>query len=311
MDSVDKRHVFAGLWSAAWAYRRRTLLALLLLVLAKAAGVAVPLVLKAIVDQFSQPDKMVEAVTHVGPVALPGGTSILVIPVFLLLSYALLRFCGTLFTELRDLVFAPVTQRIVADYSERSFAHLLSLSPRFHVQRNTGSLIRDVERGTSGIGFLLGAGLFTLVPTLVELAAVLAVMARGYSLWFTAVILATFCVYAALTMRLTQQRELRQRRVNEMDSRANGRLVDSLLNYETVKTYAREDYERRRYAEICAQWVRGTIRNQRTLSALHISQGAVIAAGVATVMLLAGQLTMRGAMTVGDLVLVNAYVIQI
>ena len=309
--SADKRRVFAGLWAAAWAYRRRTLLAVALLVLAKAAGVAVPFLLKAIVDRFSHPAGLVEAVAPGMPAAAQGNASVLVVPVFLLLAYALVRFLGTLFTELRDLVFAPVTQRTTTAYAERSFAHLLALDPRFHVQRNTGSLIRDVERGTAGVGFLLGAGLFTVVPTLVEFAAVLAVMALGYSLWFTAAILVTFCVYAVLTLRLTQRRELRQRRVNEMDSRANGRLVDSLLNYETVKTHAREDYERRRYAEICAPWVQGRIGNQRTLSALHIGQGAVIAAGVAAVMLLAGQQTVRGAMSVGDLVLVNAYLIQI
>ena len=194
-----------------------------------------------------------------------------------------------------------MTRRTVIAFSQRTFSHLLSLNPKFHTQRNTGSLIRDVERGTSGVGFLLGAGLFTVVPTLVEFAAVLGVMAYGYSLWFTLVIVVTFVVYAALTMGLTQRRELRQRRVNEMDSRANGRLVDTLLNYETVKTYARERFERDRYLAICDQWVVGSIQNQRALSVLHISQSAVIAAGVAAVMLLAGQQTVRGAMTVGDL----------
>ncbi|GHC69295.1 hypothetical protein GCM10007320_02590 [Pseudorhodoferax aquiterrae] len=307
MDSATGKHpVFAGLWAAAWARPRRTLLALGLLLSAKAAAVAVPWLLKAVVDRFSQPQQLLEQ-------APAGGASLhaLVLPVFLLLAYALLRFAATLFTELRDLVFVPVRQWTVTGYAERSFAHLLSLGPRFHVQRNTGALIRDVERGTAGIGFLLGAGLFTVLPTLVEFAAVLFVMARGYSLWFTAAILATFGVYAALTVRLTRRRELRQRRVNDMDSRANGRLVDSLLNYETVKAYARESDERQRYAEICAQWAQDSIVNQHALSALHIGQGAVIAAGVAAVMLLAGQETVRGAMTVGDLVLVNAYLIQI
>jgi ATP-binding cassette subfamily B protein len=309
--AVDKRRVFAGLWAAAWIYRRRTLLAIALLILAKAAAVSVPLLLKAVVDEFSRPEALAEPLTGINAPPLPTGSLLVVLPVFLLLGYALLRFCGTLFTELRDLVFAPVTQRTVTAFSERCFAHLMALSPRFHVQRNTGSLIRDVERGTAGIGFLLGAGLFTIVPTLVEFVAVLAVMAAGYSLWFTLVIMVTFCVYASLTVLLTRKRELRQRRVNEMDSQANGRLVDSLLNYETVKTYAREDYERQRYAEICTRWVRSSISNQRSLSVLHIGQSAVIAAGVAAVMLLAAQETVRGAMTVGDLVLVNSYVIQI
>ncbi|SHM50211.1 ABC transporter transmembrane domain-containing protein [Rhizobacter sp. OV335] len=312
--AVDRRQVFTGLWEAAWAHRGRALQALVLLVLAKAAGVVVPLVLKAIVDQFSRPETLVAPSAVVGAAGAAGTAGppvALVIPVFLLLGYAALRFMGTLFTELRDLVFAPVAQRTVTAVSQRSFAHLMALSPRFHVQRNTGQLIREVERGTGGVGFLLGAGLFTVVPTLVEFVAVLAVLAFNYSGWFTLILIATFVVYATLTMLLTQKRELRQRRVNEMDSRANGRLVDSLLNYETVKTHAREDYERQRYAEICEHWVAGTVANQRTLSALHISQSAAIACGVAAVMLLAAEQMVRGAMTVGDLVLLNAYVIQV
>ncbi|MFL6664893.1 MAG: ABC transporter transmembrane domain-containing protein [Rhizobacter sp.] len=304
-DDIKTDSVFAGLWHAAWQYRWRTLLAVGLLVLAKIAGVIVPLVLKAIVDRFSRPEGLRNPAGDAGP------TAMLVLPVFLLLGYALLRFSGTLFTELRDVVFARVTQRTVRRFAAQTFAHLLTLSPRFHVQRNTGSLIRDVERGTAGIGFLLGAGLFTVVPTLVELVAVLTVMAAGYSLWFTMLIVITFVVYASYTMSMTSKRAVRQRSVNEMDSKASGRMVDSLINYETVKTYAREDYERRRYAAITDQWVDRAVSNQRALSVLHVGQGAIIAAGVAAVMLLAGEETVRGAMTVGDLVLVNAYVIQI
>ncbi|HEY9064271.1 MAG TPA: ABC transporter transmembrane domain-containing protein, partial [Burkholderiaceae bacterium] len=303
------RDVVRSLWEAVWAHRRRTLLALLLLLLAKVGVVVAPLLLKLVIDRFSRPETLAADVT---PAAAPEGVhTALVLPVFLLLAYALVRFSGTLFTELRDLVFSRVTQQTVKTFAARAFEHLLSLSPRFHHQRSTGSLIRDVERGTAGVGFLLGAGLFTVVPTLVEFAAVLGVLAVGYSLWFALIVVLTFCVYAAITMTLTQRRELRQRRVNEMDSRANGRLVDSLLNYETVKTHAREDDERRRYAEICAEWTRDSLSNQRALSVLHISQSAVIAVGVAAVMLLAAAHTVHGLMTVGDLVLVNAYIIQI
>ena len=309
--SVNPRKVFTELWQAVWRHRRRTLAALALLVLAKLAGVGVPLVLKAIIDRFSDPQSMAATVSEGAPATMQAAPYVIALPVFLLLGYALLRFTSTLFTELRDLVFARVTQRTVTAFAERTFAHLMSLSPKFHVQRNTGSLIRDVERGTSGIGFLLGAGLFTVVPTMVEFAAVLAVMMVGYSLWFTLIIMVTFFVYAGFTMTLTNRRALHQRAVNEMDSRANGRMVDSLINYETVKTYARENFERQRYADICAQWVENHVGNQRALSLLHIGQSAIIAAGVAAVMLLAAQETARGAMTVGDLVLVNSYVIQI
>lgn len=309
-DNIHARGVFAGLWSAAWQYRSRTLGALALLLLAKIAGVGVPLVLKAIVDELSRPQAVSAAAAGASGVAA-SVTTVLVVPVFLLLGYALLRFSGTLFTELRDLVFARVTQRTVTGFAERTFAHLLSLSPRFHVQRNTGVLIRDVERGTAGIGFLLGAGLFTVVPTLVEFTAVLVVMTAGYSVWFTLIIVTTFFVYAGFTTTMTHRRVLRQRRVNEMDSQASGRMVDSLINYETVKTYAREEYERKRYGTISREWVERAVSNQRALSVLHIGQSAIIAAGVAAVMLLAGQQTLRGIMTVGDLVLVNAYVIQV
>jgi ATP-binding cassette subfamily B protein len=310
-ESNHTHGVFQGLWRAAWNYRHRTIAAMVLLVLAKVAGVVVPLVLKAIVDQFSRPETLRTVMGAGADASLQNASAVLVVPVFLLLGYALLRFAGTLFTELRDLVFARVTQRTVTGFAERTFAHLLSLGPRFHVQRNTGALIRDVERGTAGIGFLLGAGLFTVVPTLVEFAAVLIVMSVGYSLWFTLIIMVTFFLYASFTMVVTQKRALHQRKVNEMDSKASGRMVDSLINYETVKTYAREAYERTRYAGISDEWVERVVGNQRALSMLHIGQSAIIASGVAAVMLLAGQETMRGAMTVGDLVLVNSYVIQI
>jgi ATP-binding cassette subfamily B protein len=203
------RLVLANLWQAAWRARDPTLAAHVLLVAAKLAAVGVPLLLKAIVDRLGAP------------------AAAAALPVALLVAYALLRFASTLFTELRDLVFAKVTLRTVALFAERTFAHLMSLSPRFHVQRNTGSLIRDIERGTTGIGFLLGAGLFTVLPTLVEFGAVLAVMASGYSLAFTGVILATFVVYAAYTTALTQRRSLQQRRVNEVDSTAVGTTVNT------------------------------------------------------------------------------------
>lgn len=302
-----KRKVVVSLGKAVWRFRQRTFLALFLLVAAKVTAVAVPLLLKEVVDAFSRPESMVTPASA-GPVM---GTPILVVPVLLLLGYAWLRFVGTLFTELRDLVFARVTQWVVTKYAEDAFGHLLSLNPRFHTQRNTGSLIRDIERGTAGIGFLLGAGLFTIVPTLVEFGSVLAVISAGYSLWFALIIVLTFVLYALYTTFMTHKREFRQRRVNEVDSTAHGRMVDGLLNYEAIKLHAREDDERIRYAQVLQQWVEHSVTNQRSLSALHIGQSAIIAVGVALVMLLAGEQTVRGSLTVGDLVLVNAYVIQI
>jgi ATP-binding cassette subfamily B protein len=309
-NAQQNRHkVFAGLWQAVWAFRSRALVSMALLILAKIAAVYVPMVLKAIVDRFSRPQDM--AATLGGPAALTGLHTVLVLPVFLLLGYALLRFSTTLFNELRDLIFARVTQQTITSYAERTFAHLLSLSPRFHVQRNTGTLIRDVERGTTGIGYLLGTALFTIVPTLVEFGAVLVVMINGYSIGFSLIIMATFFVYAGYTMALTGRRAVQQRQVNKLDSTASGRMVDSLINYETVKVYAREAFERQRYGAVLGQWVEGSVQNQKALSVLHIGQSAIIAVGVAAVMLLAAEQTMRGTMTVGDLVLVNSYIVQI
>jgi ATP-binding cassette, subfamily B, bacterial len=281
------------LWGCAWRFRYRVLAAVLLLVLAKLSVVSVPLVLKRIVDGMSRPE------------------TVLVLPVFLLLGYALLRFAGTLFGELRDLVFARVGQQTSADFTLRAFAHLLALTPRFHGQRQTGRLIRELERGTLAIGFLLGVGLFTIVPTLVEIAAVMTIMVVGYSSWFAAIISVTFALYTAFTLVFTERRQVYQRRMNELDSRANGRLVDSLLNYDTVKYYANEPLEQSRFRTIMSEWVEVGVRNQKALSTLHVGQSAIIAIGVAAIMLLAGQYVERGTMTVGDLVLVNAYVIQV
>jgi ATP-binding cassette subfamily B protein len=309
MAQQGKHPVVRDLARTVWhKHRRRTALTLLLLTLAKVTAVLVPLLLKAIVDRFSDPASLATVVHQ--PSSLTVHT-VLVMPAFLLLGYALLRFAGTVFTELRDLSFARVTQTVVTSYAQQAFAHLLSLNPRFHNQRNTGSLIREIERGKAGIGFLLGAGLFTMLPTIVEFGSVLVVMALGYSAWFTLVIVLTFVVYATYTTAMTQKREVRQRRVNEVDSSAHGRMVDGLLNYEAVKTYARETFEQHRYAAMLSQWVEHSIANQKALSTLHVGQSAIIAAGVAAVMILAGEQTLRGQLTVGDLVLVNAYVIQI
>jgi ATP-binding cassette, subfamily B, bacterial len=292
-DPATRATGLSSLWSCAWRFRWRVLAAIVLLVIAKLSVVSVPLVLKRIVDGLSRPE------------------NVAVLPVALLLGYALLRFAGTLFGELRDLVFARVGAQTSSDFTARAFAHLLALTPRFHGQRQTGRLIREVERGTLAIGFLLGVGLFTIVPTLVEIAAVMTIMVLNYSSWFAAIISATFAVYTAFTLIFTERRQVHQRRMNELDSRSNARLVDSLLNYDTVKYYANESLEQSRFRSIMREWVEVGVRNQKALSTLHVGQSAIIAAGVAAIMLLAGHDVVRGTMTVGDLVLVNAYVIQV
>jgi ATP-binding cassette subfamily B protein len=284
---------FHALWPPVWASRRRVSAALGLLVLAKLVMVGVPLVLKLVVDTLSEP---------VQPLA---------IPIFLLLGYAVLRFLGGLFGELRDLIFTPIAQQVVADFNARTFEHLHRLGPRFHGTRQTGALGRDVERGIGGIAFLLGVAVFTLVPTVIEIMTATGIMALAFNGWFSALVLATLIAYAILTRVLTERRTLIQRNLNDIDSEASGRLVDSLLNYETVKFYTNEALEQRRLRDILQRRMTAAMANQRSLSALHISQSAVIALGVGAVMLLAGREVAEGRMSVGSLVLVNAYIIQI
>jgi len=287
------RQLARTLGPSVWAARRRVLSALALLILAKLVMVAVPMVLKAIVDELGEP------------------AGLLVLPVFLLLAYALLRFLGTLFNELRDVVFAPVLHQVVADFNERTFAHLHRLGPRFHVARQTGSLARDVERGAAGITFLLGTTLFTVVPTLFEIAAVALVLAVGYDVRFTLIVVLALLGYGTFTFALTERRAALQRAMNAADSAASGRLVDTLLNYETVKFYTNEHYELVRFRKLLERWREAGVANQRALSVMHVGQSAIIAMGVAAVMLLAGSEVVAGGMTVGSLVLVNAYIIQI
>ncbi|HEY0877959.1 MAG TPA: ATP-binding cassette domain-containing protein [Zeimonas sp.] len=296
------------LWTVLRQHRRATLFAALFLVLAKVASVSVPLVLKRIVDEFTIAEGARNAALAGNP---PAVAPLVAVPVFLLIGYSLLRFSSTLFVELRDMSFVRVTLDSIAGTAERSLLHLLRLGPRFHSARNSGSLLHDVNRGTAAVGFLLGAALFTLLPTLVEIGGVLIVMIGGYSLWFTVIILATFGVYAFYTFVMTKRRVEFEARVNATGARAEGSLLDSLLNYEAVKVNVRERHESRRYATLMDEWKELGVQSQYALSRLHLGQGAIIAAGVAAIMLLAGEYTMQGAMTVGDLVLVNAYVLQI
>jgi ATP-binding cassette subfamily B protein len=293
MDRKDASRVLLTLGAEVWAFRGRVLAAIALLVLAKLAAVVVPLVLKRIVDVLSRPEALA------------------VLPVALLAGYAAVRFTATLFGELRDLVFARVAQSTVAQFTLRTFAHLHALSARFHVSRATGALTREVERGTTAIGFLIGAALFTIVPTGIEIGAVLAIMIAAYGLEFSAVLAATFLLYSVFTGVMIARRADRQRRVNELDSGAQRRLVDTLLNYEAIKFYTNEAFETSRMRGIMGDWIEAGVRNQTALTQLHVGQSAIIGIGIATVMLLAGANVLTGTLTVGDLVLVNAYVIQV
>jgi ATP-binding cassette subfamily B protein len=274
-------------------YRWRILLALLCLITAKVATVAVPLLLKRIIDAFSVPAELAR------------------LPLYLLAGYALLRFLSTLFNELRDLLFARVTLRTVATYAEKTFAHLHALSAGFHARRQLGGLLPDIDRGTAGIAFLLGVGLFTIVPTLIEIGLVLAVMLSRYSAWYALIIVLMFVAYAGFTLVFTARRVIYQRRVNKLDSGAKSQLADSLINYDTIKYFANEALETRRFRSLMTSWQKAAMGNQRALFTLHVGQSAVIGAGVAAIMLLAGEDVWRGGMSVGDLVLINAYALQV
>lgn len=283
----------AELWQVLARYRMRIAAAVVLLLVAKLATVAVPLVLKRIIDAFPQG-------------GLPAQ-----LPIYLLAGYALLRFSSTLFNEWRDLLFARVTLAAVSAYAQKTFAHLHALGPRFHARRKLGSLLPDIDRGTSGISFLLGVGLFTIVPTLVEIGLVLAIMLSRYAAEFAGIILVTFLLYAGFTLVFTARRVVYQRRVNKLDSHAKGRLADSLINYDTVKYFTNEARESERFAAIMRDWREAGAGNQRALFTLHVGQSAIIALGVGAIMLLAGQAVMERRMSVGDLVLINAYALQV
>ncbi|MXS81778.1 ABCB family ABC transporter ATP-binding protein/permease [Nitrosomonas oligotropha] len=276
-----------------WEFKVRVILALSLLVLAKLANVSVPLVLKEIVDALDQP------------------RAELVLPVFLLIAYGVLRLCSTLFGELRDAIFAKVTQRAIRRVANKVFSHLHSLSLRFHLERQTGGVSRDIERGTRGISFLLNFMLFNILPTLLEIGLVLAILIKQYDIRFSIIISLTLLAYIVLTLIVTEWRMIFRRTMNNMDSKANTQAIDSLLNYETVKYFGNEAWEARRYDEHLQSWEKAAVRNQTSLATLNAGQSAIIAIGVTLLMLLAADQVIDGVMTLGDLVLINAFMLQL
>lgn len=283
----------AALLPYLWEFKVRVIAALALLVLAKLANVSVPLVLKEIVDALDQP------------------RAELVLPAFLLIGYGVLRLCSTLFGELRDAIFAKVTQRAIRRVANKVFLHLHSLSLRFHLERQTGGVSRDIERGTRGISFLLNFMLFNILPTLLEIGLVLAILIGKYDIWFAVIIAATLLAYIALTLIVTEWRMIFRRTMNNMDSKANTQAIDSLLNYETVKYFANENWEARRYDEHLQAWEKAAVRNQTSLATLNAGQSAIIAVGVTLLMFLAADHVISGNMTLGDLVLINAFMLQL
>jgi ATP-binding cassette, subfamily B, heavy metal transporter len=276
-----------------WGYRGRIAAALTCLVLAKVANVGVPVLMKKIVD------------------SLDPRIAVLSVPLALLVAYGLLRLSTTVFTELREFLFAKVTQRAVRRIALQVFRHLHALSLRFHLARQTGGLTRDVERGQRGISTLIGFALFSILPTLVEIAFVSAILVARYDWTFIAITIVALALYILFTVLITEWRTHFRRQMNDLDSRANTRAIDSLLNYETVKYFGNEEWEATRYDESLQRWERAAVLSQTSLSTLNIGQSAIIAIAVTLIMWRATVGVVDGTMTIGDLVLVNAFMIQL
>ena len=274
-------------------YKWRVLFALVCLVSAKLANVAVPLVMKEVVDR------------------LEGATAIVAVPVALLATYGILRFSATMFAELRDVVFVPVTQRAIRRIALSVFRHLHSLSLRFHLERQTGGMTRDIERGTRGIATLLSYLIFSIIPVILEFALVAAVLVAKFDWRFAAVTFGAVIVYIAFTVTVTEWRMAIRRQANELDSKANTRAIDSLLNYETVKYFGNEEFEARRYDENLRKYETAAVKNEASLGVLNIGQSFVIAIAVTVLMLLVAQGVALKSFTLGDLVLVNGLLIQL
>ncbi|MTI63658.1 ABC transporter ATP-binding protein/permease [Methylophaga sp.] len=277
-----------------WQFKGRVLFALGLLLLAKVANVGVPLVLKEAVDALD-----------------PQQQEMIYLPVMMLVAYGVLRLASSVFSELRDALFAKVIFRSVRRIATTIFRHLHRLSLRFHLQRQTGGISRDIERGSRGISFLLNFMIFNIVPTLVEIVLVSVILLINYDAIFALITTGTILLYIIYTLLVTEWRMRFRRAMNEMDSQANNQAIDSLLNYETVKYFNNEGLELSQYDNKLAGWETSAIRNQTSLSALNIGQGIIIAAGLTALMLLAGQGVIAGNLTLGDLVLVNAYLLQL
>ncbi|MBK8760124.1 MAG: ABC transporter ATP-binding protein/permease [Sulfuritalea sp.] len=281
-----------------WQWKWRVVFALACLLAAKLTNVAVPMVFKEIIDSFTLPGSKLEQ-------------ALLLVPLGLLAAYGALRFSTVLFTELREIFFARVTQRAVRTITLQVFEHLHALSLRFHLDRQTGGLTRDIERGTRSIGSLISYTLYSILPTLVEITLVIGILAARYAWDFTLITTTTLTIYVVFTILVTNWRTVLRREVNELDSAANVRAVDSLINFETVKYFNNERWEHDRYDEQMQKWEAAQIRSQVSLSWLNLGQSLIIAAGVTLMMWRAAVGVANGSMTVGDIVLVNAFLIQL
>ena len=277
-----------------WHYRGRAGLALAFLVLSKVAIVGVPLALKEIVDALDTPEGRAVA-----------------LPIALLMAYGLLRLAGSAFNELRDVVFAKVRHGTMRELALKSLQHLHQLSLRYHLERKTGALSRDMERGTRSASSLLNYMLFSILPTAVELGLIAIILLGQYHPRYALIVLVMVSVYVTLTILITNWRMKYRHRMNTMDSEANSQAIDSLINYETVKYFNNEQFEQQRYGKTLQHWQDAAVMSQTSMSGLNITQGAIIALGVTLIMVFASQEVIAGSMSLGDLVLVNAFMLQV
>ena len=278
------------------AYKARIIFTVICLVMAKVANLGVPILLKQIVDAMS-----IQSI----PKAL------LVVPVSLIVAYGLLRLSASLFSELRELIFSKVTEHAVRQVGLQVFNHLHALSLRFHLSRQTGGMTRDIERGTRGIQSLISFSLYSIIPTLIELALVLGYFSYAYDIAFVLVTFVALVCYVVFTVKVTEWRTHFRREMNSLDSKANQRAVDALINFETVKYFGNEAYEADRYDANLKKYAQAAIKSQKSLAYLNFGQQSIIVLGLVLILGLASQGVSRGQMTIGDLVLVNVLMIQL
>ncbi len=280
-----------------WQYKWRVIFALGFMVAAKAANVSVPLLLKELVDAMTIQPGSIEA--------------LLVVPLGLLLAYGGLRLSSALFTELRELVFAKATEGATRSIALQVFGHLHALSLRFHLERQTGGMTRDIDRGTRGVQSLISYSLYSILPTLIEVAMVLAVLGTKFDMGYVWITLVALVIYVTFTVIVTEWRTRFRREMNELESASQTRAIDSLLNYETVKYFNNEAFEARRYDEALEKLRRARIKSQVTLSMLNAGQQLVIAVALVLMLWRATQGVVAGELTLGDLVMINAFMIQL
>ncbi|MDP2634826.1 MULTISPECIES: ABC transporter ATP-binding protein/permease [unclassified Pseudoalteromonas] len=293
-DAMNLSQSIKTLWPYLMAFKGRVVLALLALIAAKGATLLMPWALKEIID------------------AVDGNLqTLLIVPVALLLLYGGLRFAGVFFGEVRDALFGRVTEHAMRHIGLKVFKHLHALELSFHLDRQTGGISRDIERGTRGLSFLMRFLMFNIVPTLFEIVIVAVIFATVFSPWFALVTLIAVISYIAFTVIVTQWRNRFIREANQADNNSNSRAIDSLLNYETVKYFNNEEYEAKSYDTFLASWEQARLKNRLSLLALNSGQALIIAAAITALMWLGAADVVTGELTIGELVMINAYMIQL